>query len=65
MEELKGRLTNRSQLTFYVSMKTIETIHRALDIPLSQTLNGLHGSAARGPVPDEDDEVEEQIGETI
>ncbi|EDQ92235.1 uncharacterized protein MONBRDRAFT_17802 [Monosiga brevicollis MX1] len=51
MQELRGRLP-RVNLTYYVNLSVIETVHRALDIPLGQ---------GTGPSGADEDEVGEDI----
>ena len=52
------------QLAFYVNMKTIEAVHRALDIPLSSKAAGsrLNGFSPGGGDEEEEGEfVEEEV----
>ena len=64
LEEMRGRLPG-VQLAFYVNMKTIEAVHRALDLPISNkaTDNRLNGFS-RGGGEEEEEEgefVEEEV----
>ena len=52
------------QLAFYVNMKTIEAVHRALDIPFTSkaTDNRLNGFSRGGGDEEEEEEfVEEEV----
>ncbi|XP_076446737.1 intraflagellar transport protein 140 homolog [Babylonia areolata] len=64
LEEMRGRLPGVN-LAFYVNMKTIEAVHRALDIPLSNkaTDNRLNGFSAGGGGDEEEEGefVEEEV----
>lgn len=52
----------RRNLAYYVNMKTIEAIHRALDIPLSKTITTNDMNGVRASVEEEDgEEVEEDV----
>lgn len=60
MEEMKSRIPALN-MTYYVNMRTIESVHRALDIPLSHTItskmNGMYG----GGEEEEGEVVEEEV----
>ena len=58
LEEIRGRMP-RVQLAFYVNMKTIEAVHRALDIPLNKSTDNRF-DRSQGV---DDDEVEEDFVE--
>jgi intraflagellar transport protein 140 len=70
LEELRSRMPG-VQLAFYVNMKTIEAIHRALDIPFTNRptdnrLNGFNrlGGGEGGGGNEEEEEggfVEEEV----
>ena len=60
MEEMRGRIPN-VQLTFYVNMRTIEAIHRELNMPLSRT-DGPGKMAGYGQDEDDGEIVEEEVG---
>ena len=63
LEEMRSRMPG-VQLAFYVNMKTIEAIHRALDIPLSSKAAGsrLNGFSPGGGDEEEEGEfVEEEV----
>lgn len=63
MEEMRVKIPTVN-MAFYVNMRTIEAVHRALDIPLGRgigaesKMNGI-----RSTTPDEDDGeiVEEEV----
>ncbi|XP_033108707.1 intraflagellar transport protein 140 homolog [Anneissia japonica] len=56
MEEMRSRIPTVN-MAFYVNMRTIEAIHRALDIPLGR------GMGAEKKDEDDGDEVEEEVQE--
>ena len=61
MEELRSRMP-RVNIAYYVSMQTIEQVHRALDIPVkdvqgSRSINGYRNS----PEEEMGEEVEEDV----
>ncbi len=61
MEEMTVKVPRRN-LAYYVNMKTIEAIHRALDIPLSKTITTNDMNGVRASVEEEDgEEVEEDV----
>ncbi|OWF41021.1 intraflagellar transport protein 140 homolog [Mizuhopecten yessoensis] len=59
MEEMKSRIPALN-MAYYVNMRTIESVHRALDIPLSRTItskmNGMYGGGGE----EEDGEIVEE-----
>ncbi|KAK7111421.1 intraflagellar transport protein 140 homolog [Littorina saxatilis] len=65
LEEMRSRLPG-SQLAFYVNVKTIEAVHRALDIPYTNkaTDNRLNGFNRGGGEP-EDEEGGEFVEEEV
>ncbi|XP_071962146.1 intraflagellar transport protein 140 homolog [Antedon mediterranea] len=56
MEEMRSRIPTVN-MAFYVNMRTIEAIHRSLDIPLGR------GMGAEKKDEDDGDEVEEEVQE--
>lgn len=63
LEEMRGKLPG-IQLGYYVNMKTIEAIHRALDIPLTQKTidKQINGFSRSGMGEEEEGEfVEEDV----
>ena len=62
MEELKSRLP-RVNLAYYVNMKTIEQIHRALDIPMKEQASGGVNGYRNSP-EEMGEEVEEEVVES-
>lgn len=54
MEEMKVKIP-KVNLAYYINVKTIETVHKALDVPLSKSMNGVHLSNG----------VEEENGEMV
>ena len=56
---MKARIP-KVNLAYYVNMKTIESIHRALDIPMSKgtAVNGVH---LGGGEEEDGEEVEEDV----
>ncbi|ESO81986.1 hypothetical protein LOTGIDRAFT_223604 [Lottia gigantea] len=65
LEELKTKLPVVNP-AYYVDIKLIEAIHKALDIPLSRTINTekLNGFR-RSPGEDDGDFVEEEVAEEV
>lgn len=62
MEEMKGRITGVN-LAYYVNMRTIEAVHRALDIPLSRTIDTskVNGYRSAGHEEEDGEVVEEEV----
>ncbi|XP_053388212.1 LOW QUALITY PROTEIN: intraflagellar transport protein 140 homolog, partial [Mercenaria mercenaria] len=62
MEEMKGRISGVN-MTYYVNMRTIQAVHQALDIPLSNTINTnkMNGYRAAGHEEEDGDIVEEEV----
>ncbi len=59
MEEMRARIPTVN-MAYYINMRTIETIHQALDIPLGR---GMGAEERGGGDIDDDDEVEEDVQE--
>ncbi|KAK3579473.1 hypothetical protein CHS0354_028282 [Potamilus streckersoni] len=70
MEDMKTKVS-AVNISYYVNMKTIEAIHRALDLPLSRTItsakmNGFRGGRGDTAPQEEDGEVvEEEVLDTM
>ncbi len=62
LEELRSRLKGGNP-AYYVNTRTIEAIHRALDIPLSQTINSDKMNGFRSPEDEEGDFIEEDVAD--
>lgn len=62
LEEMRGRMPG-TQLAYYVNMKTIEAVHRALDIPLKDRPvdNRINGFSRGGGDEEEGEFVEEEV----
>ncbi|XP_050392806.2 intraflagellar transport protein 140 homolog [Patella vulgata] len=65
LEELKSKMPVVNP-AYYVEMKTIEAIHRALDIPLSRTINTDRLNGFRKSPEEEDGEIlDEEVAEEL
>ena len=60
MEEMRARIPTVN-MAYYINIRTIETIHQALDIPLGRGMGAEGGGGDTGI--DDDDEVEEDVQE--
>lgn len=62
MEEMKGRISGVN-MAYYVNLRTIEAVHQALDIPLTDTIRKSHINGFRTGGPEEEDGeiVEEEV----
>lgn len=62
MDEMKGRISGVN-MSYYVNMRTIQAVHQALDIPLSNTINTnqINGYRSAGHEEEEGDFVEEDV----
>ncbi|XP_022095457.1 intraflagellar transport protein 140 homolog isoform X2 [Acanthaster planci] len=58
MEDMRGRIPTVN-MAYYVNMRTIEAVHRALDIPLGRGI----GAETAGGQGEDDDDVEEDVQE--
>ena len=52
-------------LAYYVNMKTIEAIHKAVGVPLGRGIGGNSRDIKRGVEEEEGEEVEEEVEEDI
>ncbi|XP_052768007.1 intraflagellar transport protein 140 homolog [Mya arenaria] len=61
MEEMKGRVSGVN-IAYYVNMRTIQAVHQALDIPLSNTIDTskMNGFRGGGGQEEEDGEIVEE-----
>jgi len=57
MEEMKNKIPSLN-MAYYVNMRTIEAVHRALDIPLSRTITSKMNGMVNGE--EEDGEIVEE-----
>jgi intraflagellar transport protein 140 len=69
MEEMKNRIP-KVNMAYYVNMRTIEAIHRALDIPLPQgpggeKINSMNGFGKAGDDEQDGEEVQEDVIDEI
>ncbi|XP_071106694.1 intraflagellar transport protein 140 homolog [Haliotis cracherodii] len=62
LEELRSRLKGGNP-AYYVNTKTIEAIHRALDVPLSRTIDPDKMNGFRSPEDEEGDFIEEDVAD--
>ncbi|XP_060569057.1 intraflagellar transport protein 140 homolog [Ruditapes philippinarum] len=62
MDEMKGRISGVN-MSYYVNMRTIQAVHQALDIPLSNTINAgqMNGYRSAGHEDEDGDMVEEDV----
>lgn len=62
MEELKGRISGVN-MAYYVNLRTIEAVHQALDIPLSNTISKsqMNGFRSSGQEEEDGEIVEEEV----
>lgn len=63
MEEMKSRISGAS-MSYYVNMRTIEAVHKALNIPLDQNIkvSKMNGYRSAGHEDEGVDIVEEDVG---
>lgn len=57
MEEMRTRIPTVN-MAYYINMKTIETIHKALDIPMGR---GMGVKESGDNEDEEDEELEEEL----
>ena len=57
MEDMRSRIPTVN-MAYYVNMRTIEAVHRALDIPLGRGMG-----AETAPGQGDEDDVEEEVQE--
>ncbi|XP_019615052.1 PREDICTED: intraflagellar transport protein 140 homolog [Branchiostoma belcheri] len=62
MEEMRQRIPTVN-MAYYVNMRTIEAVHRALDIPLGRGMGAEKNMRAESMEEDEGEEVEEDVAE--
>nr|CAB3255295.1 intraflagellar transport protein 140 homolog [Phallusia mammillata] len=62
VQDLRARVPSIN-LSYYVSMRTLEAVHRAVGVPLGRGVNYANGDAERGAHDDmdDDDEVTEEL----
>ena len=59
MEDMRSRIPTVN-MAYYVNIRTIEAVHKALGIPLDR---GMGAETAPGQGDDDDDDVEEDVQE--
>ena len=67
MEEMKNRIP-KVNMAYYVNMRTIEAVHRALDIPLSRgtgVSEKINGFAKHDDEEEDGEEVQEDVIDEI
>lgn len=62
MEEMKGRISGVN-MSYYVNMRTLQAVHQALDIPLSNTIDSskMNGYRSAGHEEEDGEIVEEEV----